>query len=166
MSKSQGFSIIRDPNWGEIGIWGTTPETEAMEWYEKYAYLKKTFAADGVLMAIHRGRRADKFALGDDAQRIFNAVNDSYDLKLESSSYGLVIRSLEQPGHIPGALQEKDIPVYWYFVGTAWQNLQNEIWGVDDFLDELDGVVKPSVSPRQFVDEQFTQLSLFDEVQP
>lgn len=152
------YFAVKDPNWGEINIWGATPEIEALSWIEKRNYLKAIFASEGVLVSMYKG----KFLLGDDAELVHSLlVNhhpDDFDRVYRQTEYGGLLE-FSGRGNLTGYIQKQGIAVYQYFVGTAHKTNIQEIWGWDDFLKSLDHAEEPIVLRPV---GPLVQLSLFD----
>lgn len=149
---------LKDPNWGEINIWGATPEIEALSWIEKRNYLKATFASDGVLVSMYKG---GKSLLGEDAELIHSLIADcpgAFDWTYRQTEYGPLLQ-FSARGWLTGYIQEHGIAVYQYFVGTANRTNHQEMWGWDDFLSPPDHQAAEPAAQQPA--EPLVQLSLF-----
>ncbi len=149
----------KDPNWGEINIWGSNPDVDALPWYEKYQYLKKRFSADGMLAVICKG----KLIMGEDAAAAYALLNNSplHDLDFHESEFGPVLH-FGMRGWPTGRLMEKGIPIYQYFAGGWNHHNPVEFMDVCEFIDRLNGITRPEPvtrPPEPF--EQLVQLRLF-----
>lgn len=158
------FRPLRDPNWGETYIWGGEPQIDRLPWYEIRAYLKETFASDGVLATNYAGVPG-KFFLGEDADQVYAVLKDlrrAYDLILRETEFGTLLR-FAGPGYPTGDIQHYGgLLVYVHFAGRYDRSNVNEYWGVLDFLMDVDGKGKDHSQIIGLSNEPLIQMSLFD----
>lgn len=156
------YLAVKDPNWGEINIWGKRPEIDNLPWYDKYTYLKDRFAPNGVLAVICRGH----FLLGKDATAIYEALREygveESELIYQQSPMGMVLR-FESDLYIMEIVKELGFTLFQYFAGIHDHSNEVEYLEVSEFLEGLDGRIRTWDFPAIPSDnEPLVQMRLFE----